>query len=318
MRRILMLLLMAMAMLTCNLRVDARENAVEKTTEMSVVSKQSRAALKDIGIVKLEKIGEQIIPEAAIKENLVSNAEVIYRIRYKVTARKVNNEPVVNHRIDYVEYTGPVKGIKCTNTDSNGVGYIDVDVRGAHRITISCKLVNNNAIRSTVKSNTVTTSLTVRAKYEKPFYCTVYITTLESDYSGYKTTAAGISEDTFTKSFLDAVKLNGSGKANNGKYLQYNSSSKTFSYQTSPLTASGTKATAGRTIAVDPYYIPRAKVNSMWRRATLYIAGVGTRIAEDGGSAIVGYRIDIYMGEGKRAGYGLGNANRVVTLQTVN
>lgn len=314
MKRILMLLLMVTVMSACNLRADASENATEKTT----VSQQARTSLTDIGIVKLEKIGEQIIPEAAIKENLVSNAEVIYRIRYKVTARKVNNEPVVNHRIDYVEYTGPVKGIKCTNTDSNGVGYIDVDVRGAHTITISCKLVNNNVMKSKVKSNTVTTPIMVRARYEKTFYCTVYITELESDYNGDKTTAPGISGDTFTKTFLERVKLNGSGKANNGKYLQYNSLSKTFSYQTSPLTATGTKATVGRTIAVDPYYIPRAKVNSVWRRATVYIAGVGSRIAEDGGGGIVGYRIDIYMGEGKQAGYGLGNANRAVTLESVN
>jgi 3D (Asp-Asp-Asp) domain-containing protein len=51
-------------------------------------------------------------------------------------------------------------------------------------------------------------------------------------------------------------------------------------------TASGTKATEGRTIAVDPNVIPMG----WW----VYIEGIGYRRAEDTGSAIKGKIIDVF------------------------
>jgi len=53
------------------------------------------------------------------------------------------------------------------------------------------------------------------------------------------------------------------------------------------ITASGTKVTEGRTIAVDPKVIPMG----WW----VYIEGIGLRRAEDTGSAIKGNKIDVYF-----------------------
>lgn len=53
------------------------------------------------------------------------------------------------------------------------------------------------------------------------------------------------------------------------------------------ITASGTRVTEGRTIAVDPKVIPLG----WW----VYIEGIGFRRAEDKGSAIKGNKIDVYF-----------------------
>lgn len=58
-------------------------------------------------------------------------------------------------------------------------------------------------------------------------------------------------------------------------------------------TATGTRVTEGRTIAVDPSVIPLG----WW----VYIEGVGFRRAEDTGGAIKGNKIDIYYDSTKRA-----------------
>ncbi|MGO4539354.1 ubiquitin-like domain-containing protein [Paenibacillus sp. 2TAB19] len=59
------------------------------------------------------------------------------------------------------------------------------------------------------------------------------------------------------------------------------------------ITASGTKVTEGRTIAVDPKVIPIG----WW----VFIEGIGFRRAEDTGSAIKGNKIDVYFGSQKTA-----------------
>ncbi|RIX49293.1 DUF348 domain-containing protein [Paenibacillus nanensis] len=68
------------------------------------------------------------------------------------------------------------------------------------------------------------------------------------------------------------------------------------------ITASGTRVTEGRTIAVDPDVIPIG----WW----VYIEGIGFRRAEDKGSAVKGNKIDIYFDSssyatkfGKKKGY---------------
>lgn len=53
------------------------------------------------------------------------------------------------------------------------------------------------------------------------------------------------------------------------------------------ITATGTKATAGRTIAVDPNEIPYG--------TRIEIEGVGVRIAEDCGGAVSGKKIDLFF-----------------------
>jgi 3D (Asp-Asp-Asp) domain-containing protein len=53
------------------------------------------------------------------------------------------------------------------------------------------------------------------------------------------------------------------------------------------ITATGTSARAGRTVAVDPKVIPLG--------SRVYIEGVGERIAEDIGGAVRGQHIDLYL-----------------------
>jgi 3D (Asp-Asp-Asp) domain-containing protein len=53
------------------------------------------------------------------------------------------------------------------------------------------------------------------------------------------------------------------------------------------ITASGTAARAGRTVAVDPKVIPLG--------SRVYIEGIGERIAEDVGGAVKGRHIDVYL-----------------------
>jgi 3D (Asp-Asp-Asp) domain-containing protein len=55
-----------------------------------------------------------------------------------------------------------------------------------------------------------------------------------------------------------------------------------------PITATGTAARAGRTVAVDPSVIPLG--------SRIYIEGIGERIAEDVGGGIKGHHIDVYLG----------------------
>lgn len=54
------------------------------------------------------------------------------------------------------------------------------------------------------------------------------------------------------------------------------------------ITATGTAARAGRTVAVDPKVIPLG--------SKIYIEGLGERIAEDVGGGIKGHHIDVYLG----------------------
>jgi 3D (Asp-Asp-Asp) domain-containing protein len=57
--------------------------------------------------------------------------------------------------------------------------------------------------------------------------------------------------------------------------------------QALPITATGTSARAGRTVAVDPKVIPLG--------SRVYIEGVGERIAEDIGGGVRGRHIDVYV-----------------------
>ena len=58
--------------------------------------------------------------------------------------------------------------------------------------------------------------------------------------------------------------------------------------QAEPITATGTAARAGRTVAVDPKVIPLG--------SKIYIEGLGERIAEDVGGGVKGHHIDVYLG----------------------
>jgi 3D (Asp-Asp-Asp) domain-containing protein len=63
--------------------------------------------------------------------------------------------------------------------------------------------------------------------------------------------------------------------------------------QARPITATGTSARAGRTVAVDPSVIPLG--------SRIYIDGIGERIAEDVGGGVKGHHVDVYLSSRPRA-----------------
>lgn len=75
--------------------------------------------------------------------------------------------------------------------------------------------------------------------------------------------------------------------------------------KTDGITATGTKATQGKTIAVDPSKIPYG--------TKIEIEGVGIRIAEDCGGAIKGNRIDLFFSDHQSA-LNFGRQTRQVTI----
>ncbi len=101
----------------------------------------------------------------------------------------------------------------------------------------------------------------------------------------------------FRDDFLDSVVVEGAGVASSGHIIQYDHCAKKRGdkcsdpvYRISPCaeTKSGSCATAGRTVAVDPGVIPL--------KSELFIERVGSRIAEDTGGDINGQHIDVYRG----------------------
>ena len=73
------------------------------------------------------------------------------------------------------------------------------------------------------------------------------------------------------------------------------------------ITASGTHATEGKTIAVDPRFIPIG--------STVYIEGIGYRTAEDVGGAIKGSHIDVFFNNDDVASaFGVKNSVQVYVL----
>lgn len=80
--------------------------------------------------------------------------------------------------------------------------------------------------------------------------------------------------------------------------LSFESCGKAPSHPAYGVTSSGTRATVGRTIAVDPEVIPLgSKVKLTFPRKYSYLDGV--YIAEDTGRLIKGNRVDVFFGEDK-------------------
>jgi hypothetical protein len=144
------------------------------------------------------------------------------------------------------------------------------------------------------------------AKYETPFYVTCYITALESDYSAklildatkYKWCGSYVppSGKKYRDAFMKDVKVQGSGQAIGGEFIQWKVNSACYYVNTCPQTASGACATVGRTVAVDNSNMPTIP----WA-GTIAVDTLGNRVAEDTGDPkrIVDYHIDEYLGIGR-------------------
>ncbi len=308
MKKMGLMLLAAMVLLCYNPIVHAAEADDHGMTASYDEEEVERSIITDVKEVKIEQVGEAYIPNNPFSGNLVNNAEVFYRLKYRVTAKKkdgskVTNMPVVAH------YSAAVTGVKITGINSSGEGFIEIDVRGSKSYTLYSTVDG-------IRSNQISTTQRASAYYQNPFHCTVYIVAQESDYTGAKVAVSGITDAKFKSDFLADVKINGTGKADSGKYIHWNGNG--YSYIDKPTTATGTEATAGRTIAVDNNYIPRDWVGGRWKRATVNISGIGNRVAEDKGGGIVGYKIDIFMGTGKNTVKTWRDVDKTVRLISVN
>lgn len=178
-----------------------------------------------------------------------------------------------------------------TKTGSAGVAYGVFHVRNIEDVPVK---VTCGGVTSPVQKINIGT----RATYVSDFRTTQYIIVKESDYSGELVSMTGLTGK-YKKDFLADVKVNGSGIADNGKYVKFTGNK--YSHD-EPKTASGTTPEPGQTIAVDSYVIPRYKYNGAWRRGYVTIQdNIGRRIAEDTGGRIEEHRIDIFMGEGKES-----------------
>lgn len=267
--------------------------------------------------ITLRQVGTPYIPAKTLNSStpLVDDAEVIYRYKYNVIGIKRNGRPYtdsIRNRTMRYYGTNSIVGFSFSGFNSSGIGTLELDVRGRKATTFSLALTPNSYPAQEVLSAKTTIAVRSRAKYEKQFWCTGYITASESEYKGKKISAKGISGRTFKSDFLDAVKLNGSGKPENSNdYIAYNKGS--YKIVSAPTTATGDKAEAGKTIAVDPYVIPRKTS----KKAQVYIDGIGSRLAQDGGESIKDYRIDIYFGIGTKSMGSWGNCYKNVTLEVI-
>ena len=141
------------------------------------------------------------------------------------------------------------------------------------------------------------------------FRITCYVIALESDYANNCTNVQNPHGlvGTYCQQFLMDVRLQGSGRDNNGNLIQIDYSQGNFGagYATtyfhvvnSIQTASG-RPLGNNSIAVDRNYIPLG--------TSVEIDGLGTRSADDTGGAINGYHIDYFNGFGRAVCHGWAN-----------
>ena len=122
------------------------------------------------------------------------------------------------------------------------------------------------------------------------FKLTTYVLAREVEFPSDEVSVAPCGlEGTYRAAFLygAGVQLQGSGLASGGEIVHWRGDG-CFELTRCPLTASGTCAASGRTVAVDPDLIPLG--------SEVLIEGLGVRVAEDTGGRIRDQHIDVYAG----------------------
>ena len=154
------------------------------------------------------------------------------------------------------------------------------------------------------------------SKCSDDWYITGYFTPVEENYSGevLKVIIDG-KEYSFKKNFVDAVRIEGWGRAQSGDYLGWYAES--YHLSDVPLDGNGHELKIG-TVAVDTSLIQygnKITIPSLpqpWNKQIFN--------AEDEGPAIIGKHIDVYTGEGKDAELETmritGNENTVCILES--
>lgn len=253
--------------------------------------------------ISLSKTSEVIPTSSSSGKLLVKDGLVLYKVTIKAVVKNSSGKSVVGVPVKFNDpNTDKVKLIgKSGSTDNNGACYAYYEVR--QTTTFTCKATVTGSYSG---SKSKDFSPAVQADYASKFYITCYNTVKESECTGAKTgTFSGLAGK-YKTDFVSKVNLNGSGYSESGKWIRTvtDASGNVTSHKfEKPLTCTGTSPKAGRTIAVDWDYIPRVYVKdiSKWRRGCVAIADIGNRVAEDSGSAIQKYRIDVYVGMGQSA-----------------
>lgn len=175
-----------------------------------------------------------------------------------------------------------------TTTNSNGqlTAYIEFYSNRTFTVTATCN--------GTTKSQTVSAG---EAVYKNKFYMSLYLFPKRSNYPSWA-------------AFEDAVQTNGTGYDDiNNQWYKFNKNGNIIPISGPNNTASGTTPTEYRTIAVDSPYITRKSYVSdgssseVYHRGRVFIQGLnnvlgdsGYRTAEDAGSKVNGYHIDLFIG----------------------
>jgi hypothetical protein len=248
----------------------------------------------------------QSIPTSTVLQSpgVVSSGITVYKVAVKATVIGASN---FGGR--YLTFTDPnTSTVKCTTTSvpititsTGGSPYTGeatafFEVRGTTSFSCTAKIDDGTYLGSCTSTITPLEA----CFYDSNFYVTCYYTADESDYGTvYSVSMAGLT-GTYNSNFKAAVRREGSGYSHYGQYVRYTSTVNGvdyFEYGT-PVTCTGSPATVGKSIAVDAYNIPRYNPGSGYLKGTVNINVVGRRLAEDRGSAINGWDIDVYTGHG--------------------
>lgn len=250
-----------------------------------------------------------IIPKDSglINGYLLTRSDLSLRLTYKITSG--TEEPVSGGNLTLQSNRGSIDTIyQPASTNSNGETTARVETRDQ----------SSNGGVSTITSNTPGVNIEqpavitwLPARYESKFDTTCYSTELESDYpnSPYKAAntwnwCRGVKPPSkkYRAHFMnEAVYFQGSGVAEGGEVVQYNSTNACYYISSCPLMASGQCAQVGVTIAIDVLWQRGTRNPVIPFRGTVDIETLGIRKAMDTGGRIVGYHIDVYKGVGRSA-----------------
>lgn len=230
------------------------------------------------------------IPDSTpmLSKGIVSDGIITYEIKVGILVTN-NGTGYANQSVTWNTTASSsnarfISGDSRTNSKGQAFAYFHVRNLSNLPVRVVCAGVTTNE----------SISVPTDALYNSSFYITYYIVADENDYSGSKTESISGISGLFKPAFLAAVRLNGSGRDTNNRFIKYYNGK--YSLE-SPTTASGTTPTVNKTIAVDSYYIPMVN-RSGWKRGVVDITSTGLRRAEDTGGAIDEFHIDVYAGVG--------------------
>lgn len=259
---------------------------IEVTAEASTALDAARAGIE----IDIYRSG-YLVPDSTplLNKGVVSDGIITYQIRVGILVTN-NGTATANQSVTWSTSASStnarfVSGDSSTNSYGQAFAYFHVRDLSSFPVSVTCGGV----------TATETIVIPTDQLYDSYFDITYYITADENDYDGSKTESVDGISGLFKPKFLSAVRLNGSGRASDGRFLKYYNG--TYSLET-PTTASGTTPVVDKTIAVDPFYIPMVNRNG-WKRGVVDIMSTGLRRAEDTGGAIDEFHIDVYVGVGK-------------------